>query len=151
MTTKSNCSRRLRVLLSGALLAGVTLATLPTLSAAPEGGEGDRPRKERRERPERGERGEMAERMRKHLDLTDAQMEQLKPIMEEQRAELKAAMQELGQDASPEERREVRQQVQEKYKERIGAVLTEEQRAKLEEMRKKGPRGKEGGGPPPAP
>jgi Spy/CpxP family protein refolding chaperone len=152
MNTHSDYSRRLRTLLSGAILAGLTLATLPALSAAPGGGgggggEGERPRKERRERPERGE---MLERLRQHLELTDAQVEQLKPIFAEERAELKAAMQELGQDATPEERREVRQEVHEKYKPRIGAVLTEEQKAKLEEMRKKGPRGKGAGGPPPA-
>ena len=125
-----------------AALAAASLALASPLAAAPSA-PGEAPAGE--SRPKRPDRGDRLEHMREHLDLTDEQVAQLKPILEAQREEMKAAMQDLGKDATREERREAMREVHELYRERIAAVLTAEQKAKLGEMRKKAAKRK--GGP----
>lgn len=136
-----------RSLLCGALLlAGLALG--PTVRAQDE----QRPEKPRKEqRQER--RGDRLEMLKEELALTDAQIEKLKPIFAAEREEVMAARKELGQDADRAVVREKMQAIREKFKPQIAAILTEEQKAKMEQLRERGPKGPKGpgaGGPPPA-
>jgi hypothetical protein len=136
-----------RSLLCGALLL-TGLALAPGVRAQDE----QRPEKPRKEqRQER--RGDRLEMLKEELSLTDAQIEQLKPIFAAEREEVMAARKELGQDADRAVVREKMQAIREKYKPQIAAILTEEQKAKMEQLRERGPKGPKGpgaGGPPPA-
>lgn len=136
-----------RSLLCGALLlSGLALA--PGLRAQNE----QRPEKPRKEqRQER--RGDRLEMLKEELDLTDAQIATLTPILAAEREELVAARKELGKDADRAVVREKMQAIHAEYKPQIAAVLTEEQRAKMAALRERGPKGPKGpgaGGPPPA-
>lgn len=137
------------VLCLSAVVAGLALATVP---ARAEPGESGRPEKKRAEL--RRERGDRLEKMKEHLGLTDEQVAKLKPVFEAERAEMQAAREKLGEDATRKERMEAARAIHEKYRPQIAAVLTEEQKAKLEKMRDKmrergpgGPGGPGGEGP----
>ncbi len=131
---------------SALLLTGLALA--PGARAQDE----QRPEKPKKEqRQER--RGDRLEMLKEELALTDAQVEKLKPIFAAEREEVMAARKELGQDADRAAVREKMQAIREKYKPQIAAILTEEQKAKMEQLRERGPKGPKGpgaGGPPPA-
>ena len=132
------------VMWSMLLAAGLT-AALPVVRAQDEGGE--KPKKERAERPERPAGGGPAQRlemMRERLGLTDAQVEQLKPIFAAEREEVAAKRKELGKDADRAAVREAMQAIREKYRPQIEAVLTPEQREKVAAARERGP-GRQGG------
>jgi Spy/CpxP family protein refolding chaperone len=105
------------LLLTAALFTGATLAT-----AAPGEGRGPGGSPEAR-----------IEKMREHLKLTDAQVEQLRPIFQAQLKEIKSLREEttLTQD----EKREEMRAILEKYRPQIGAVLTEEQKQKFADAR----------------
>ncbi len=131
-----------------ALAAGLFV---PSMSAAPdEGGE--------RKGPPPGA-GERIQKLKTELGLTDAQVEQLKPILREQMQAMKAIRDDeslTGQD-----KRTELQELRTAHQAKLATVLTPEQIAKLDELKKKGPgpggpKGKEGkdgerkGPPPPA-
>lgn len=117
-----------KIVLTAAVLA---LGTGSTFVMAQE----DAPKKERG--PGGPGRGDQLAMMKEHLGLTDEQVAKLKPILEEQQKEMRA----LGQDATREQRQELRK----KYEAQIKAVLTPEQVAKLDSMPRRGPGGP--GGP----
>lgn len=77
----------------------------------------------------------MIKRMTENLNLTADQVTKIKAIFDEQKKEI---------DAIPaDQRREKMREVMTKYREKIGAVLTAEQKDKWEKMRPQGgPRGK---------
>lgn len=135
------------VMWSMLLAAGLT-AALPVVRAQEEGGE--KPKKERAERPERppggGGPAQRLEMMRERLGLTDAQVEQLKPIFAAEREEVTAKRKELGKDADRAAVREAMQAIREKYRPQVEAVLTPEQREKVAAARERGPGGPGGPG-----
>lgn len=135
------------VMWSMLLAAGLT-AALPVVRAQEEGGE--KPKKERAERPERpaggGGPAQRLEMMRERLGLTDAQVEQLKPIFAAEREETMAKRKELGKDADRAAVREAMQAIREKYRPQIEAILTPEQREKVAAVRERGPGGPGGQG-----
>lgn len=135
------------VMWSMLLAAGLT-AALPVVRAQEEGGE--KPKKERAERPERpaggGGPAQRLEMMRERLGLTDAQVEQLKPILAAEREETMAKRKELGKDADRAAVREAMQAIREKYRPQIEAILTPEQREKVAAVRERGPGGPGGPG-----
>ncbi len=94
--------------------------------------------------------GDRLEKMRERLGLTDAQVEQLRPIVAAEMEEMRAKGKELGRDATREQRREAMQAVHEKYRDRIHAVLTAEQKEKIAKQRERAgnkPGGRGGAGP----
>lgn len=135
------------VMWSVLLAAGLT-AALPAARAQDEGGE--KPKKERAERPERpaggGGPAQRLEMMRERLGLTDAQVEQLKPILAAEREEVAAKRKELGKDADRAAVREAMQAIREKYRPQIEAILTPEQREKVAAARERGQGGPGGQG-----
>jgi Spy/CpxP family protein refolding chaperone len=133
MKTKS------RVLMLSTLLAAFALLAAPASAQPVEGKEKEKKSESAPKRPG----GERLEQMRERLGLTDAQVEQLRPILAAEREELMAKRKELGRDATREERREAMQTVHEKYKDRIHAVLTAEQKEKIAKLRER--QGKKGG------
>jgi len=99
------------------------LAALPTLSLADETAPSGR-----REKMQAG-----ADRMAEELGLSDDQRAKLKPLFEQERAELEV----LRADTSltKEERRAKAGVIHRKYREQREAILTPEQRAKADKMR----------------
>jgi hypothetical protein len=98
---------------------------------------------------ERGPRRANPEQLREALDLSEEQMEVLKPIFEETRNQMEALREQAFEDRN--DRRSAAQKIMEGQKEKMANVLTEAQLRKLEEMRPKrgteaGP-GKRGGRP----
>ncbi|MFH1496430.1 MAG: Spy/CpxP family protein refolding chaperone [Verrucomicrobiota bacterium] len=138
-----------------ATLAALAAALfVPVLSAEPsEGGE--------RKGPPPGA-GQRIEKLKTELGLTDAQVDQLKPILREQMQAMKA----LRDDESlaRKEKRAKFDELRETHRAKLAAILTPEQAAKLDDLMKDrkgpgGPKGKEGkegkdgerkGPPPPA-
>ncbi len=134
------------LLCSALLLAGLTLA--PALRAQDEQ-HSEKPKKEQKQE----RRGDRLEMLKEELALTDAQVEKLKPIFAAEREEGAALRKELGKDADRAVVREKMQAIREKYKPQVAAILTEEQKAKMEKLRERGPKGPKApgaGGPPPA-
>ncbi|MEN9840601.1 MAG: hypothetical protein RL376_401 [Verrucomicrobiota bacterium] len=136
------------LMISSLLAAGALFAA--TANAQSPAGNTEKPvGKERRERSEKsgpgGERGDRLEKMREHLGLTDEQVAKLKPIFAAEFEEMKAKREELGKDATRDERRAAMEALRDKYQPQIDAVLTAEQKAKVEKMRERGPGGP--GGP----
>lgn len=88
------------------------------------------------------EHGRMAK-ILKELDLTDKQKAELKPILEDRRAQAKA----IHEDAklTPDQKREKMKELAKATHQKIAAILTPEQKVKLKELRKsheeKGARG----------
>lgn len=120
------------------IVAGaVLLATSPLVRAEP-----------KPERPEPGARGEMAQQrlkmMAEHLQLTPEQIEQIKPIL---RGEMES-MRALRDESEGKDRREKMREIREKGRAQIEAILTPEQKAKLDSMPRRGP-GPNGDGPRP--
>lgn len=142
------------ILWSALLASGVMLAT--TVRAQDEEG-AKKPNKEQRQGP----RGDRLEMLKERLGLTDDQVAKLTPIFAAEREELQAVRKELGKDADRAVVREKVQAVHAKYKPQIAAILTEEQKAKMEQIRERAPRGEKGpkgpgapdgaGAPPPPP
>jgi len=125
------------LLCSALLLAGLTLAPAIRAEDAPE-----KPKKEQRQE----RRGDRLEMLKEELALSDAQVEKLKPIFAAEREEVSALRKELGKDADRAVVREKMQAIHEKYKPQVAAVLTEEQTAKMEKLRERGPKGPKGPG-----
>lgn len=124
---------------------------VPILSAEPsEGGE--------RKGPPPGA-GQRIEKLKTELGLTDAQVEQLKPILREQMQAMKALRED--ESLSRKDKRAKFDELRDAHRAKIAAVLTPEQSAKLDELMKDrkgpgGPKGKDGKdgerqGPPPPP
>lgn len=134
-----------RTLISSVLLlVGLTLAPALRAQDGPE-----KPKKEQRQE----RRGDRLKMLKQELALTDAQVEQLKPIFAAEREEVSTLRKELGKDADRAVVREKMQAIREKYKPQIAAILTDEQKAKMEMLRERAPKGPKGpgaGGPPPA-
>lgn len=80
-----------------------------------------------------GKRGGQAHQLAAHLNLTDEQQATLKPIFESSRTR----MQELrkNKEIAPEQKREQMKQIRTETDTQFNAVLTEEQRVKLAELR----------------
>jgi cytochrome c556 len=88
---------------------------------------------------ERGPRGPHPEHLQETLDLSDEQMEALKPIFDDTRSELEALRDQEFE--SRKARRAAAQAIMEAQKEKMDGILTEGQMEKLDEMRPQwGPR-----------
>ncbi len=85
------------------------------------------------------------ERMKTELGLSDAQVDQLRPIMQEHARALKALRDDAS--ASRRDRRAELQKLRKAHLEQVQAILTPEQRAKAAEMRADRPQRKGPGGP----
>ncbi len=97
--------------------------------------------------PKKEMRGGPVERilgLKEKLGLTEAQITQLKKIGEDHRAAMKALREKEGERDS---KKEEVQKIMESTKAKIDAVLTAEQKAKLEEIKKNRPEGGRPGGP----
>lgn len=139
-----------------ALLVAGLMAGPATAQAQDEGGQ--KPAREQRQQGPQGPRGDRVQMLREQLGLTDAQVEQLKPIFAAEREELAAKRRELGgRDADREKLREAMRPIHESYIPKIEAVLTAEQREKWAKMRERRERaggpgvGGRPGGPGPKP
>jgi protein CpxP len=136
-----------RSLLTLALAAGVSA---PALLAQPPSDQppGPPPAGERGERPGPGMRGDRLKQLAEALGLTEEQKTQLKPILAEEAAALKAIWEDkaIERDA----RREKVKAVRDSFAPKIDAILTPEQKAKHEELKKqmRGPGGPGGPGGP---
>jgi Spy/CpxP family protein refolding chaperone len=97
----------------------------------------------RRERPEGGQRGNAVNRMKEALDLSDEQVEKIKPLLAAQQEEIQAVRKAAGENPDREKMRSEVTAIRDKYKVQVEAVLTEEQKAKLEKLqnRMRGPGG----------
>lgn len=84
---------------------------------------------------ERGPHGPHPEQLQEALDLSEEQMEALKPVFEDTRTQLEALREQEFE--SWEDRRVAAQKIMEGQKEKMSNVLTETQLQKLEEMRQK--------------
>ncbi len=146
-TQKKIMKTKLQSVMWSMLLAAGLTAALPVVRAQDEGGE--KPKKERAERPERppggGGPAQRLEMTRERLGLTDAQVEQLKPIFAAEREEVAAKRKELGKEADRAAVREAMQAIREKYRPQVEAVLTPEQLEKVAAARERGPGGPGGG------
>lgn len=108
--------------------------------------------------PKKEMRGGPVERLlglKEKLGLTETQVAELKKIGEETRAAMKALREKEGDRES---KKDDVKKIQESAKAKVDAVLTAEQKAKLEEIKKNRPDGEKGPkdgkgpkGPPPAP
>ncbi|MFA6960530.1 MAG: Spy/CpxP family protein refolding chaperone [Opitutaceae bacterium] len=109
------------------------------------------PKPEKKESGPKGGGTERLAKMKEALGLTDAQVEQIKKILDDERAQMKALREKEGE---PKEKRAEMMKIREATKAKVDAVLTAEQKAKLEEMRKereaKGPKGPKPGKDAPA-
>ena len=83
---------------------------------------------------------EQLQRMSERLNLTDDQKEKIKPILEDRQKQMEALRSDTS--LSPEDRRAKMHSLMQETHSKISAVLTEEQRQKLNEMR---PRRRRGG------
>lgn len=84
-----------------------------------------------------GAPGDRLEMMAKHLNLTDDQKAQIKPILEEQQTKMQALRDDtsLDREAKMPKMREIMEDTNTKIK----PILTEDQQKKLADMRPKGP------------
>lgn len=114
-----------------------TLLAAFALLAAPAGAQPAEGKEKKAEYGQQRPGGDRLEQMRERLGLTDAQVEQLRPIIAAEREELMAKRKELGRDATREQRREAVQSVHEKYKPQIAAILTAEQKEKIAKQRER--------------
>ena len=99
------------------------LAAVPTLTRAEESAPSARREKMQKE----------ADRMADELGLSTEQRAKLKPLFEQERAELEALRENTG--LTKEDRRSKAGEIHRKYRELRGAILTPEQRAKADQMR----------------
>lgn len=101
------------------------------------------------ERGQRGRGGKAARHLRsafREMDLTDTQKDALAALRREHRATAKA-WREAHPEASKDERREFRRTQRESMKQSLKSILTDEQLAKLREIRTEGRRGHRDSGP----
>lgn len=94
---------------------------------------------------EHGPKGDPGKMMKEKLGLTDAQVEQIKKIHEDARAQIEKIR--ADESLSKEDKMAAVKKVREATKAKVDAVLTPEQRQKAEEMRKEkgeGPGGEKG-------
>ena len=83
---------------------------------------------------EGGPRGDRAAMLKEKLGLTDAQTEQIKKIFADQQEAMKALREKEGDRES---KKDAMKQIHEDTKAKIDAVLTAEQKAKMDTMREK--------------
>ena len=95
---------------------------------------------------EHGPKGERLAELKEKLGLTDAQVEQLKKIFAEEREQMKALHDKEG---TKEDKMAEMRKIHEATRAKIAAILTPEQKAQFEEMRKQGPKGEKGPKGPP--
>jgi protein CpxP len=86
-----------------------------------------------------GRRGPQRGRIAQELNLTDAQKEQLKPIMKEQADKMRAL-----RDQNQSQREELKK-LRDENDAKVRAILTPEQAAKFDEIKKQGRGGRRGG------
>ena len=154
---------RKRVRAAGILLCGVALAVAPMMAQTdgaqagppqngaeqgpPPGGPGGHGRGGR-ENPER-----RLERLQRQLNLTEAQVTQVKALFEEGRTKMEALH--ANTAVADEDKRAQGMAIHKEEHEKLVALLTPEQKTKFEameqHMREHGPRGGDGQGPPPPP
>ncbi len=84
-------------------------------------------------------RGAQPGRLARQLNLTDAQKEQLKPIMKEQAEKMRAL-----RDQNQSQREEMKK-LRDETDAKVRAILTPEQAAKFDELKKQGRGGRRGG------
>lgn len=135
-----------RSLLTLALAAGVSA---PALLAQPPADQPPGPPAagERGERPGPGMRGDRLKQLAETLGLTEEQKTQLKPILAEEAAALKPIRDDKSLDRAA--RWEKAKAVHDSFAPKIDAILTPEQKAKHDEMKKmRGPGGPGGPGGP---
>ncbi len=140
---------KLATLVSACAIAAGLLSAAPALLAQDGPPSGERPRRENAGNPE-----QRLNRLKEALQLTEEQVASLKEIFMAEAEAMRAAREKLGADATREQRRAARREIQEKMQPKIEAVLTEEQRAKWAEIRERwqqrGPGGPGGERPRPA-
>lgn len=124
--------------LKSALLIGALLCiSLSTFAQGPGGRNGQR----------RGQ-GPDIERMQKALDLTDKQVEALKPIFADTKTQMDALREQ--EFDTRDARRDAMKAIMDGQKEKVEAILTEEQIQKMEELQQKrqerGGKGRRGNG-----
>ena len=120
------CRMRPRTGRRAAFWAGVValhLIVILTLAASPARAQGG---------PRGHDPEEHLAKLQEELDLTDQQVEQIRAIFAEQHSKFEELH--AQEDADRESRREAFRQLHEETHERIKAVLTEEQQARLEEL-----------------
>ena len=83
-------------------------------------------------RPKRTLEGSTKMRRLSQLKLTDDQITKLRPVVDDEGAELSAVR--LDEHLTPDQRRERSQQIRNVYSPRINAILTPEQQAKWKQM-----------------
>jgi len=88
-----------------------------------------------------GPKGDRFGELKQKLNLTDAQVSQLKTILADEHTQMKALHEKEG--AKDEKMAEVKK-IHEATQAKIAAILTPEQKAKFDEMRKHGPKGDKG-------
>lgn len=88
--------------------------------------------------------------LKEKLALTDAQVAQIKPILEDEQTQMKALKEKAGEKK---DKMDEMKKIRDGSKAKIEAILTPEQRTKFDEMAKDGPHGgkKEGKGKKDAP
>ena len=108
------------------LIAVITLGALVTFGPLAQAAEGDAPAKKGKAR------ADAIEMYKKELNLSEAQVEKLKPVLEAQAK----AMREATSDSNMprEERRAKQAKVREEYLPKIKAILTKEQGDKLDKL-----------------
>jgi Spy/CpxP family protein refolding chaperone len=128
-----------RSLLTLAIVAGCAAPALaqppehPPGAAAGEQGGAERG-------PRGGRRGDRLKMLAEELGLTEEQKTQLKPILAEEAAALKAISEDKALEGDA--RREKMKSVRESFAPKIGAILTPEQKAKFEKLKaRRGPAG----------
>jgi len=119
------------VLMLSTLLAAFALLATPASAEAP-----GYKQKQSEVAPQR-QAGDRLAQMRERLELTDAQVEQLRPVLAAEREELKAKRKELGREATRAERQAAVRAVRAKYIPQIDAVLTPDQLAKVAMQRER--------------
>jgi Spy/CpxP family protein refolding chaperone len=129
--------RKVRILSAGVFLpaavALVFLSITPAFSAAqdqPTGQQGTAPQEGMRRR-----RGNELDWLSRTLNLTDQQKAQIKPILEDQHKQMMSLRQDTS--LSPQEKRAKFMEIRSKTLDKIRPILTEEQRATLEQMQKR--------------
>jgi Spy/CpxP family protein refolding chaperone len=117
--------KNFRLLPLAILTLGAISLTVPSVFAEPAT---DAQKQERRERRQGG-----AMKVYDQLNLTADQSAALKPVLENVRAQMKALRE--NKELEPKQRREQMKQIRTDSDTKINAILTEEQRTKLAELR----------------
>ncbi len=130
-------SRRAQFFSAGVfLLAAMALIFLSITPAFP--AQQDQPASQQGNAPQEGmhrRRGNELDWLSHTLNLTDQQKSQIKPILEDQRKQMMSLRQDTS--LSPQEKRAKFMEIRSKTLDKIRPILTEEQRATLEQMQKR--------------